>query len=92
MLNSFQKYCSSQTINLKKKKRKQTIILMSYFKVNFLCKNASLFLSLVFYFTYICSKCAYASLEDLQENLKDFHCSDTISNYIQRFECFFFNH
>lgn len=31
-----------------------------------------------------------ALLGDLQETLKDFYCPHTISNYIQKCECFFF--
>lgn len=64
-------------------KRRQTIILMSYFKVNFLCKICSTVFNVCFY-------CNVHMLQDLQETLKNFHCSDIISNYIQKFECFFF--
>lgn len=46
--------------------------------------------SLIFYLTQICTEWEYALLEDLEETLKDFYCSDKISNHIQKSEYFFF--
>lgn len=78
----------SQALSLRHEENK-LLFWDSVFKVTVLWGSASLFVSLAFCLTWICIQWSLALPETLRR-LKDFYCSDTTSNCIQKCECFIF--